>query len=411
MKNTSRVVAGAFALALTAGTIGAAFAEDAQTSQEIYKRTNQKFLEDTVSQIDLVGVIKSSIPKSSLLALRNMETEGTTDKKIIALVEDQLISQLVGAGYQVAERDDNAIRRALEERSAGSSYSLIRTDLSKPQDATKDISISEYSPNTKNSTITVDRIKLEDNTSHMVRTHLQGADFIISYRIQELGINYSESMFDAKNDVSDRAAIARLHVRVESAVTGKIVKSENIEAYQVDEVSRELFGTLARYKFSQFHNGYPTNNSNEDRIYRYDNRQVYIEYAVIGSQNTADKFQVGIKSGPHRLGIEKVSLTKKEDAPNVDINLDTTLLVFGKDMGTISSSDWGNIDIIGELGIGEAKMNDDEGEANDENIGVKAGIGLEGALGWGFSAKAGLDLYATDAGAIENIYLSVLYSR
>ncbi len=409
MKKASRIIAGALALALTGGTVGTTFAEEIPTSQEIYKLTNQKFLEDTVSQLDVVGVIKGTIPKSSLLALRNMETEGTTDKKIVALVEDQLITQLVGAGYKVAERDDNAIRRALEERSAGRSYSLIRTDLSKPQDPTKDISISEYSPSTKNSKITVDRIKLEDNTSHMVRTHLQGADFIISYRIQELGINYTESLFEGKNDVSDRAAIARLHVRVESAVTGKIVKSENIEAYQVDQVSRELFATLAKYKFSQFHNGYPTNNPDEGRIYRYDNRQMYIEYAVIGSQDSADKFQIGVKSGPNRLAIEKVDLTKEEDN-KADVTFDGTLLVFGKDLGTIKSSTWGDIDIIGELGLGEADAQDDKGEANDENLGAKAGIGLESGLGWGFSAKAGLDLYATDAGAIENLYLSVLYS-
>ncbi len=47
----------------------------------------------------------------------SMETERTSDSPIVSMVEDNILNQLISAGFLVLERDDDIVRRIIQESS------------------------------------------------------------------------------------------------------------------------------------------------------------------------------------------------------------------------------------------------------------------------------------------------------
>lgn len=382
----------------------------ADSSYDLYLKSNQKFLEDTIGDLALVDAVKQVIPKSSSLVLRNIEEEGTTDKKIVALIEDQLISKLVSNGYQVLERDENAIRRTLEEKSAGKYFSLINKVIS-PEMPKSDIKVNTDLKG-GSSKIQLQNVSIDDGSKHMVRTHLQGAAFIINYRVQELGINYTQEIglsevASKMQEVTNRSAIIRMHVRIEKADTGRILLAENITNTKTDSLSKEMMKQLSNYKYSQFYNGYPTNNSDENNIYTYTIRRGYVEYGLFSMHSASSRTIVGLKSGKQRIGFEITSFSKDFGGAAGVLANDFQMLIVNNEVGKIDTS-FGNFSVVSEYGLGSGNMQL-KTKASSGTV-IKAGIAMETDLIGNISGKVGLDVYAGEAGGIENIFGSITYN-
>jgi len=377
---------------------------NAETSYDLYLKSNQMFLEDTVTELNIADTVKKVVPKTSTLVLRNIEEEGTTDKKIVALIEDQLITGLVSKGYTVLERDENAIRRSLEEKSAGNNYSIINKAIS--PEANNILAVVKSETKKADNSIQIEGVTLQDASKHMIKTHLLGASYILNYRIQELGINYTDSVLT--QDVSARSSIVRVHIRIEQASTGKIMAAETLVSTKNDLLSKKLMKQLSEYKYSQFYNSYPTHNKDEGNIYKYTTRKGYVEYNIVTSQESASKVIAGIRARDMHFGYEQTSLTSDMDGTSLINNF--SLLVAGSQIGSIETL-IAQLNVVQEYGIGSGDMQIEDGNTVETSDGMvaKAGISLQMGIVSNFRVKLGAEVFIGEAGAIENVYASIAY--
>ncbi|MDH5517535.1 MAG: hypothetical protein OEY36_06910 [Gammaproteobacteria bacterium] len=376
----------------------------AETSYDLYLKSNQMFLEDTVKSLNIESIVSKVIPKTSALVLRNIEEEGTTDKKIIALIEDQLIANLVSSGYKVLERDENAIRRALEEKSAANNFSIINKIISPKVNALPAVVNAELKKG--DNSIQIEGVSLQDSSKHMVKTHLLGASYIINYRIQELGINYTDSIIT--KDLATRSSIVRLHLRIEEASSGRILMAETVVSTKNDLLTLKMMKQLSDYRYSQFYNSYPTHNDDENNIYKYSTRKGFIEYAVVTSQQSVSKVFAGIKTSDMYFGYEQTSLTSDMDGTPL-IN-DFSMIVAGSQLGSIKTL-IATFNVMHEYGIGPGNMQIEDNNAveTSDSLALKAALSLQTELFTNFRAKLGAEVFIGEAGAIENVYASIGY--
>lgn len=373
---------------------------------DLYVISNQRVLEDTVSRLSVADAVSKELTRGASVAIRNIEAEETTDRKLVALIEDQLISQLVSAGIVVLERDHNAVRRALEERGRGDRFSVIRgkMELLDSQEIKEQQKIES-----KNSTVvivdkgTAQQVskgdQVEDNKKHLLQTHLKGADYLLTYRVQELGINYDESEVENVR----RFVIARVHIRLEDAQTGRVLLARNIEAKTDDKVPLHLVGTLANYRYSQFYHSYPGQKPNEDNKINIRPPRIYIQAALLrtfggdtaGESNSLSlksPMQIGIARGKERIGFEVFDGSTK----NAALQHDGALFIYGRQLGSIKA---GGVDfsIVPELGIGNLKISKKEkgGVTQEESVGFKLGVGFETAVFNTLDFRIAVDAYAT----------------
>ena len=391
----------------------------------LYMLSNKKVLEDTVGELELANLIRGKIPKSKKIALRNIELNGTSDKKITALVEDQLINQLVNAGYSVVERDDNALKHSIEEKAAGNNYAItastIQTKKQNKDFIEADKVVVEFTPESEK-TVSKDGLQIsninvnKDTSLKLLRTHLAGADFIINYRIQELGVNYTQTKQQDYDDESSRLAIARINFRAENAKTGVIVASNSLISAKSDIVSDFTKAQLASYEYSQFYNSYPTKNSFEDRLIDYSIEPDYrwfIEYDFISSQEEGSKLGFGFKRGDYRLSVEKASFDVEEKIGGDEVTLSNEFIMFnaGYSLSNFETPVGEGILLV-ELGLGNGDMNlkDDDEVEDSKGFAAKAGIGVEIDIVWDISFKGGIDLYAGEAGVVEHANMGLIYT-
>ena len=369
---------------------------------DLYVISNQRVLEDTVSRLSVADSVAAVLPKGASVAVRNIEAEETSDRKMVALIEDQLISQLVNAGVEVLERDHNAVRRALEERGRGDRFSVIRGKMD--QFDTRDTA-EQPKIESKNSTVViVDKgaaaatpkgDQVEDNKKHLLQTHLKGASYLLTYRVQELGINYDESEVENVR----RFTIARLHVRLEDAQTGKVLLAKNIEAKMDDKVPMHLVGTLANYRYSQFYHSYPGQKPNEDNKINIRPPRIYIQATLLrtfgeeGSGETSSispkaPMQIGISRGTERVGFEVFSGATK----NGEYAHEGAFFIYGKQFGSVKL---GSADfvVVPEFGVGNVKITTKKGE--EKSLGFKFGVGLETPVFGSVDFRLAADAYMT----------------
>jgi hypothetical protein len=207
--------------------------------------SNQFFLEQTVDNLNLSGALRSKLPPGSNVALVSMEESITLDAPIVALIEDQLIRSLVANNFHVRERDEHIVRRMVQER-LEDSYIMISESTSTPYMAES-------------------MEKRSDLWPPFLRTQLSSADFLISYRILEIGIAFLATDMSAKNlDRSvggyKRQGLVRLHIRVQDAKTGEIVFRDNLQGVKEEEVSADMKSALERkgtFRYTFFPYDYP----------------------------------------------------------------------------------------------------------------------------------------------------------
>ncbi len=336
--------------------------------------TNKRVLENSVDLLSISSIIKPVVNRGAAIVIRNIEAEKTTDRKIIALIEDQMIIDLVSNGYVVLERDSNAIRRAIEE-GGRAKYSILRGDM-EFLDQTRNVDI--HSKSGKDAVVLIkDPAVAEDSSKHLLLTHLKSADYILSYRVQELGINYEE--IDGKN--TKRSSVARLHIRIDEVASGKIVLARNIESSVLDSIPNDMIKTLAENRRSQFYQSYPGQNPDENNRYMQSAKRLYIQAAIlntfayeVGGFGINPPMQIGVISGDERFGFELLSgnTEKTEQGQITQLPHSASMLVYAKRVGQVTEG----TSIVAEVGLGNGSLSKFNAETK-QGVGGKLGLGLE----------------------------------
>jgi Outer membrane protein beta-barrel domain len=199
-----------------------------------FDQSNQFFIEQAIDELNIGDALKNKIPITATVALVSMEISETLDHPIVATLEDQLLNSLLDSGYDVLERDPDILERLLHEKHEDT-FSLIFTK--------EDFDYSFETVNVE-----------PDLSPDFHATQLMGADYLISYRVLELGLSYREA---EEKKYTEREAFVRLHVRVQNCETGKLVYADNLDATLKDEIRTEFVQQLANFHYSFFPHEFP----------------------------------------------------------------------------------------------------------------------------------------------------------
>lgn len=196
-------------------------------------QSNQVFLERTVKELDIASIAKRVAPTGSTVAIVSMERAETIDSPIIAMIEDGLIEQLNKAGYTVVERDEDLLRRLVEE---GSSDNFV---LVYPPPVAGDADCKCR-----------DGVIVHD-------TQLKPADYVIAYRVLEFGVLYREG---SRRSLAKREGVLRVHLRIQDSSTGEVKLAERATAMKTDEIDVRLVPGLADFHYSYYSTDSPLQN-------------------------------------------------------------------------------------------------------------------------------------------------------
>jgi len=224
-----------------------------------FEDTNQVLLENTVKKIELENAVADVIPAGSKITLVSLETENSDDNPVTVMIEDQLIHSLINSDHIVLERDDDVIRKLIEEQdssylckvylpidiktvSAGIGGSYGKAGYLKSEVVTGGVGYSHTKGIGRDTVIVFD-------------THLDAADYIISYRVLECGIVYRR--IGMYGDMRKREAMVRLHLRVQDTRSGAILYADNIKGILEDEVESKMMDDLEKYHYPFYSNDLP----------------------------------------------------------------------------------------------------------------------------------------------------------
>ena len=83
--------------------------------QPSFENSNQRFIEKTISKLDIAKELEDKINTKDRIALLSIEPPNFLHKPIIAMIEDQVIASLIQQGYTLVERDAEAIQKMIRE--------------------------------------------------------------------------------------------------------------------------------------------------------------------------------------------------------------------------------------------------------------------------------------------------------
>lgn len=216
-----------------------------------FQQSNQYVLEQTMSALNIGKVLKKKVSPNSKFILRSIERKVTLDEPIIAMIEDQAVTSLYNEGFKVLERDAHTIEHLVHE--SGKTFEVEK----------------KFKPLID--TLKVDELALKKSNGLVAPAHtyiqskLQSADYIISYRILEVGIRYN-SLDDGFqwSDLSkarwwfpwaypneiERETMARLMIRVEDTHSSRIIYTNILESRKKDILEKGLADKLKDYHYN-----------------------------------------------------------------------------------------------------------------------------------------------------------------
>jgi len=219
--------------------------------QPSFENSNQRFIEKTISKLDIDKELKDKINTTDRIALLSIEPPYFQHKPIIAMIEDQVIASLIQKGYTLVERDAEAIQKMIRE--AGEKYSLTFKIPS------ENITYKELTGGAPEPGI------------NFLETKLISADIAIFYRILEVGIIYMEDPED--DEYVKREALISLHIRIQNIQTGEIIHATNLTSKSSDLVEEELVDRLASFHYTFFPYEYPIQKNMKDESIQEDSPQ------------------------------------------------------------------------------------------------------------------------------------------
>ena len=203
--------------------------------QPSFEDSNQRFIEKTISKLNIEKELEDKINTTDRIALLSIESPDFQHKPIIAMIEDQIITSLIKNGYTLVERDAEAIQKMIRE--GEDKYSLTF--------------------NTPSENITYDKITGDalDPGITFLETQLISADIAIFYRILEIGVKYFE--YPEDKEYEKREALISLHIRIQNVQNGEIIHATNLTSKLSDLVEKELVDRLASFHYTFFPYEYP----------------------------------------------------------------------------------------------------------------------------------------------------------
>ncbi|KIM09352.1 MAG: hypothetical protein KU28_01655 [Sulfurovum sp. PC08-66] len=238
-----------------------------------FDSSNQKILENRMSDMELGQLLKTKLPSGANVALRSMEQKRTLDKPVDTLIQDVTIRSLVQNGFRPLERDEDALAHLRLEDD-----NTLKVEV--PQ---KSITDTLEAENMELKSV-ADLHYIEEN---LVQSKLRSADYILSYRVLETGVKYhsTDDGFQWEDlgtlrfwfeplipwaflQEVERESMIRLHVRAINAKSGEIIFAQNVHNLQNERVEKSLAKKLEDYHYDFFTASLPAQStlSSEDRI-------------------------------------------------------------------------------------------------------------------------------------------------
>ncbi|MBF0237825.1 MAG: hypothetical protein HQM12_08985 [SAR324 cluster bacterium] len=383
-----------------------------------FENSNQFFMERTVDQIEVGNKLKQKLPAGSTVAVRSIEKDFTSDRPIVALIEDQMIKSLSENGYKVMERDENSVFHLSRERMTNGNFSVIlRKEDKLPVPAETRVGVLSIGVvNEKDDK----KEKSEDEYFKVIPTKLKPADYLLSYRIQELGIVYQR--IPNNDEEKKRLGMIRVHIRVQDTNTGAIVYADNLQGELQDIIPSALVRQLRNFRYSPFPHTYPEQPGGQDRdIREYSGEEdrgyfVAIGFPQLGGGATMPPAMLEFGydfRGTGRVGIEMFNGSEKSTDARIgkpDLNRSTTLITYAYPMMNLG---YNFVKFVPAFGLGNMTVDVVEhkkvgGVSTIEvkektGIGFKGSAGVEGYLFWNLAIRGFWDLNI-GPGALDGMF-------
>lgn len=245
-----------------------------------FEQSNQVILEQTLGEADLATLLRNRIPEGATVALISYGFDDQQAELQLASVEDPLTQQLVGAGFNVVERNQRPTTTTeptsptnlpqqpphlIIHLPPDPSLLHVEHNNTDPKDRRdKDKKSETASPASSPSLPSEHRIVIDQPSPpddyptrswELLRKQNPKVDYFIAYRVQEFGVLYRD---DARQtDHRTREARARLHIRVINADTQQVIAVNTLDASSRDEVHQDLARSLTDYHYNDYYFEYP----------------------------------------------------------------------------------------------------------------------------------------------------------
>lgn len=188
-----------------------------------FEKSNVIQIEKSIDGLEVISSIKSVLSRNHKIVVVSMEKPHSEDSMVSYLIEDNLITDLTKAKYNVLERDEDLLYRLISESGGGRKKKGYR--------------------------VVIEPRSIEEVLD------IQSADKILSYRVLECGILLESSKNKTYgNGGYDyiRYARTKLHIRVVDVKTGQIELATILENEVQDIIPSGLAQTLSTIHFTYY---------------------------------------------------------------------------------------------------------------------------------------------------------------
>ena len=258
-----------------------------------YDNTNPVKIEEATQGLDITEILPSANKVNGTIALRSLEYEAlmsNLDAGVVYMIEDNLIESLINNNYRVLERDPQGLSSLYQESTQQyRTYNNQYGESTNQDDVTVTINgetIIEQSTPGMSETAN----KFYEN--EFFDTSLEASDYILSYRVLECGVVYSDYTKDKAASITanpadllkiERSARTRLHIRLTNSKTSEIISAGILENEVVDVIDKEDLEDLKQMSYNYYHHTLPLQYQlnqrgfNEDSRYAKANQKAKIE--------------------------------------------------------------------------------------------------------------------------------------
>ena len=263
-----------------------------------YDNTNPVKIEEATSGINMTELIPSSL--NGTIAVKSIELDLShhLDIGVVYMIEDNLITNLIENNYRVLERDPDALENLYREST--SNYQKENHQLSNSESIEQDtqsgvnvINVNLGDESSKKNDENSDSLPNEKNT--LINTDLTSADYLLSYRVLECGVVYTQVEDDINLNKIQRNARTRLHCRLTNTKTSEIISAGVIENEISDILDRDDVLDLEQISYQYYHHTLP----NQAATTQYYGLTEDSGYATVNENRPVEKIKDTGKKRPN----------------------------------------------------------------------------------------------------------------
>jgi len=267
-----------------------------------YDNTNPVKIEEATSGINMTELIPSSL--NGTIAVKSIELDLShhLDIGVVYMIEDNLITNLIENNYRVLERDPDALENLYRESTSNyqkENHQLLNSE-SIEQDTQSGVNVINVNlgdESSKKNDENSDSLPNEKNT--LINTDLTSADYLLSYRVLECGVVYTQVEDDGSNTINlnkiQRNARTRLHCRLTNTKTSEIISAGVIENEISDILDRDDVLDLEQISYQYYHHTLP----NQAATTQYYGLTEDSGYATVNENRPVEKIKDTGKKRPN----------------------------------------------------------------------------------------------------------------